>query len=140
MYNDILSALETKLSDFAAIQGYSVAWPDVKFPSDAEVANGFVIGQSPYLEAFILPAETGTGALAGDGYQDYTGIYQINVVTKKGNGTADARAMVEAVLTEFGKAATAGVTLIEKSWASGSFDRDESYFVVPVSVRYRLLS
>ena len=127
MYNTILSALETKLSDFATAQGYDVAWPDVKFtPTNA------------YLESFILPAETGQGGLAVGSYQDYEGIYQINVVTKKGNGTADSRAMVDAVLSEFSKGSMAGTVQIQKSWASGSFDRDNAYFVVPVSVRYKV--
>lgn len=129
MYNDILSALETKLQTFANSEGYDVSWPDVKFTPTGS-----------YLEPFILPAETATGGLTSGSYQDYAGIYQINVVTKKGAGTSDVRAMVENVLTEFNKAEAAGIVLIEKSWPSGSFDRDEAYFVVPISVRYRLLS
>ena len=136
MYNTILSALETKLSSFATAQGHYIAWPDVKFPSDSDISNGYSGG--PYLESFILPAETGQGGLAVGSYQDYEGIYQINVVTKKGNGTADSRAMVDAVLSEFSKGSMAGTVQIQKSWVSGSFDRDNAYFVVPVSVRYKV--
>ena len=127
MYNTILSALETKLSNFATAQGYEVAWPDIQFSPNGS-----------YLESFILPAETGQGGLSVGSYQEFEGIYQINVVTRKGNGTADSRAMVDAVLAEFSKGSMAGTLQIQKSWASGSFDRDESYFVVPVSVRYKV--
>ena len=59
------------------------------------------------------------------------------MATKKGNGTADSRAIVDAVLGEFSKGSMAGTVQIQKSWASGSFDRDNAYFVVPVSVRYK---
>jgi hypothetical protein len=127
-YNTILSALETKLNAFATTEGYTVAWPDVSSaPSGA------------YLEGFLLPAETGFGGLAAGSFEDHQGIYQINVVTPKGGGTADERAMVDNVLTEFSKASKAGDVLIEKSWPSGAFEREDAYRVIPVSVRYRYL-
>ncbi len=130
MYSSIISALETKLVNFASTKGYDVAIPDM----------GYTPTTNAYIESFILPAENGFGGLASGSYQDYQGIYQVNVVTPKGGGTADERVMVQAVLNEFSKASKAGIVLIEKSWASGSFERESSWRVVPVSIRYRLLA
>ena len=126
-YGSIIAALETKLVNFAVANSYDVSVPDIKYTP----------GTDPYLESFILPAETGQGGLSATSYQEYQGIYQVNVVTPKGNGTADERVIVDALLTEFSKASTAGSVQIQKSWASGSFEREGSWRVVPVSIRYR---
>lgn len=128
MYSEIISSLETKLNAFAIANNYDVSWPGVSFePAGA------------YLEAFLLPAETGTGGLKAGSFEDYRGIYQINVVTPMGGGTADMRAMIDSVLSEFAKATKAGDVLIEKSWVSGNIDRNQSFVVSPISVQYRLI-
>lgn len=123
-YNTILTALETKLANFATANSYDVAWPDVRFtPTDA------------YLQPAFLPAETAFGTLADS--SDYGGIFQVDVVTRKGGGTADSRAIVDDVLAEFAKGVKATNVLIEKSWASPMFDRDDAYIIVPISIQYR---
>ena len=133
-YSDIQAALETKLSAFATLNSYSVAWPNVKFEPASE----------PYLAAFNLPAETTTVGLENTSSNDYQGIYQIDVRCKKGKGGNESRTIVDAVLGEFSKGSTQTVNttkvVIQQSWASGSFDIDDSWFVVPVSVKYRALA
>ena len=131
-YADIQAALDLKLSSFANMQDYPVAWTDVKFtPTNV-----------PYLSASFIPAETDTVGLSVNDVDDNKGIYQINVNTPKGGGTADQRVIVSNVLTEFAKATVTSFNtsdvLIEQSWASAAFDRNDSWVTVPVSVRYRL--
>lgn len=132
-YSDILAALDTKLNTFAGANSYPVAWVGVAYTPD----------ENPYLAPSFIPAQTGFGGLSAGSYQDYAGIYQIDVRTPKGRGMSDSRAITQAVLDEFSKASTTvfnGVNvLIEQSWASSLFDIDGAWFSVPVSVRYRVL-
>lgn len=129
-YSAILTALETKLKAFADLNGYPVAWPDVDFtPSD-----------QPYLEPFLILSEVGFGGLAAGSFEDNQGIYQINVVTPKGDGTIDQRVMVDAVLSEFSKASKAGAVLIERSWAGPTLEKTGAWNEVPVSVQIRLIA
>lgn len=128
-YSAILTALETKLKAFADLNGYPVAWPDVEFTPNGQ----------PYLEPFLILSEAGIGGLKAGSFQDNQGIYQVNVVTPKGGGTADQRAIVDAILSEFYKGSPAGGVIIEKAWAGSTLTRNDAWVFVPVSVQIRLI-
>ena len=129
-YSDIIGAIETKLAAFATANTYPMAWPGV----------GFTPTDEPYLMGSFIPAETNDVGLAAGSANSYSGIYQVDVRIPKGTGTAVSRTMVDNLLTEFSRGSIYSGVITEKSWASGSFDVDESWYSVPVSIRYRSIA
>lgn len=133
VYGDIITAIESKLASFATTEGVSVAWPNRIFePSD-----------DPYLAGNLLPSETSVGGLAAGSYQDYQGIYQVDVRVRKNTGTTDQRRLIEGLLTEFSKATLIDINdtrvIIEKSWSSGAFEIGDNWMSTPVSIQYRVI-
>jgi len=125
----IQSALDTMLYNWSNTNSVSVAWQNVDFDNT---------NISQYAQAFMIPAQTFPIALADLSSSDFTGIYQINVYTKKGIGTKTNRDLTESLLTAFGKGSGANGVRILQASMSGAID-DDAWLVVPISVRYRML-
>lgn len=131
MYSNIRAALDTILNTYATAQSVDVAWQN----------TGYTPGPDAYLEPFLLPAESGTVGIEATGSIDYIGLYQVNVVCPKGGGTVESRTLVDGLLTAFARTTSETVSgqkvSIVKSWASPALDRNDAWYVVPVSIRYR---
>ena len=131
MINNIQSALDGLLKDWADSQSITVAWENKGRPTD--------VG-TPYLSSFLLPAETVAVGMADGSSNDFTGIYQVDVNVPAGKGTIDSRPLVDGLLTAFARGIERTVnnqkTRIEMSWRDPAIDGDAWYFV-PVSIRYR---
>ncbi len=84
----IRAALETRLYAWATarIPALPIAFEDVEFtpPSDG----------SPYLQAYLLPANLDSTDLEGV-HLLFQGVFQISIVTAAGNGTGAASAIAD---------------------------------------------
>lgn len=93
---------------------------------------------TPYLEEFLLPAETATPTM-GDSLVRAEGIYQINCVYPNGKGDGDASRMADKIVKAFkrGTTLTAGGIAITttKSWASPE-ESDSAWIRIAISIRY----
>lgn len=131
---DIQAALETKLSALATVNSYPVAWPNVGFtPTDA-----------PYLMPFNLQAEPGFLGLENGSEDDNQGVFQVDVRVKKGDGTTDARNIIDALYSHFAKGESQTINstkvVFQRVWASASFDIEDGWHSVPVSITYRAIA
>lgn len=83
--------LETALRNFATANSLPVAWEDVAFTPPAT---------GSYLEAFFIPAKTVD--ITTDGLRKrYTGIFQINICTRSGSGSATSEAIENQIIALF---------------------------------------
>ena len=110
-----------------------VAWPNDSFdPAGAPV----------WLRVDHLPRATDAPALSDDSFQDYGGIYQITVVTEQGIYAGEALAKADEIIAHFPRGLTlthGGASLrIRNAWRSAGVEY-ESYYSIPVSVRYRAI-
>ena len=81
----IRSLLEARLAAWAKTKNLRVAYQNVSFdPGDAET----------YLTTATLPALTDSLTLAGD-HREYTGIFQVSVVTPAGKGAGAGEALAD---------------------------------------------
>ena len=131
MINNIQSAMDTILKDWADAQPILVSWENLGVQTDID---------EPHVASFLIPAETDTPAIADGDYEDFTGIYQISVYVQKGDGTGASRPIVDSLLTAFARGVEKTIsgqrTRVVKSWRSGAVDND-AWYLIPVSVRYR---
>ena len=124
-------ALDTILNAWSAAENIPVAWENLATGSELS---------APYVEAFLLPAETTTVGVAISDNQDYTGIYQISVRTEKGKGTLESRTIVNSLLTAFARGVESTIDqqrVLVQSTSVAPFIDSEAWYTVPVSVTYR---
>ncbi len=129
-HSDLDAALSAKLNAFATAQNIRVAWPNVPFTA----------GVSNFLRVNLLPAGTVPLGLDYDCTLDITGIFQIDVMIRKGTGSTQARALIDAVLSEFryGQTATNGtLSVLCQSVSVAPFLERDEFLAYPVSVTYR---
>lgn len=102
---------------------------------------------TPYLRAWLLPAETDVVTLGQSPFQQRTGIFQVDVVYPAGSvgkqweGWGLAKAKAAQVVAAF----TAGTKFTynalevtcEKAWPSSGREEGNSWYHIPVNVRYR---
>jgi hypothetical protein len=74
-FNDIETALEAHLQEFAYNEGVSVAWRGETF----EPSN------TAYLRPTFIPGETFQVSMGDAGMESITGIFQVDVFTPKGS-------------------------------------------------------
>ncbi len=129
-HSDLDEALSAKLNAFASAQNIRVAWPN----------RQFVAGTDNFLRVNLLPAGTVPLGLAYDCTLDITGIFQIDVMIRKGTSSNEARSLIDAVLSAFryGQTATSGAleVLCQSVSVAPFLERDE-FLAYPVSVTYR---
>jgi hypothetical protein len=92
---DIKRAFETSLQTFATTNSINVSWESVEFePEESET----------FLDPSFLPTRPIQKELIGANTRSrYTGVYQINVVTKSGLGTSNLYEQYEALLSIFSR-------------------------------------
>ena len=125
-YNTINAELGQLLYSHANSVSIDVAWPNMAFdPTGAA-----------FFRPSLLPRSADTpfyGATLDQG-----GIYQIDVNVPKGSNMAQARTLVDGLLTAFNRGTKSGILLIEKSEAGPEIAQDSAWLTIPVSVYYRV--
>lgn len=89
-----------------------------------------------WLEVFFLTPNKMLVNVAADGYREH-GMFQVNVYTKLGDGTAKATALVDQVKSLFPVLPADGLVKIEQPPNEAKGFPDGDYWCVPVTVRYR---
>ena len=110
-----------------------IAWENTEYTQDGNA----------YLSQLLIPAETITVGVEQGGSDVLAGIYQVVINTPKHLGKAAYVLETEKVMAQFPRSSkwTSGGTrvVIQKVW-SNSAQQDETYYKVPVSIRYRAMS
>lgn len=125
---DLQSALNQQLEDeFPAM---AIAWENVEYKP--------VLG-TPYLSAYLLPAEPTVETLGPSPYIERKGIFQVSCVYPVEAGWGAAKGKAAEVVAAFParqEFVYNGLTVrVEKSWPGPGVPKD-GWFRVPVSIRY----
>jgi len=124
MLRDVSSALDQHLSTMTGLP--DVAWPNVNFNPDASKIH---------LQVSNLPAD---GTLYSFDYgQETPGVYQVSVAAPTGNGHGAAQQMADKIRDHFASNRKIGDVHIE-SINFGPAQFDEAWYVIPVSINYRI--
>ena len=98
--------------------------------------NVSVSTNGDYVQSVILPASN-----QGVGYarssDDFVGIYQINLMAEKSNGSFWHRQATDRILAAFRRGLKIENVLIESSYVSAGFSYEDLYILVPISINYR---
>lgn len=130
----IRSLFEGRLKTWATarVPALPIAYEDVAFTPPAD--------GSPYLRAFLLPANTTSEDLEGK-HTAYRGIFQVSVVTKAGIGRGAAEGVADeiAALYPNNLALTkSGLTVYVRSpMSTGSVQQGDTTTTMPLSIQYR---
>ncbi|ENA37415.1 hypothetical protein HMPREF1487_04333 [Pseudomonas sp. HPB0071] len=127
----IRSLLEARLAAWAKTKNLRVAYQNVSFdPGDAET----------YLTTATLPALTDSLTLAGD-HREYTGIFQVSVVTPAGKGAGAGEALADELAALYplnDRLSKDGFTVqVITPVAMARAIPGDSTFTVPTSFTYR---
>jgi len=127
----IRSLLEARLAAWAKTKNLRVAYQNVSFdPGDAET----------YLTTATLPALTDSLTLAGD-HREYTGIFQVSVVTPAGKGAGAGEALADelAALYPLNDRLSKGAFIVQiiTPMAVAREIQGDTDFTIPVSLTYR---
>ena len=128
---NLRAALDSQLNSIT--NPLPIAWENKAYTQNGEA----------YLTQFLLSAETITVGIEQGGSDVLAGIYQVTVNIPKESGKAAYLLETEKVKAQFPRSSilTSGGTrvVIQKVW-SNSARIDETYYRVPVSIRYRAMS
>ena len=132
VFADIQSALNTRLNTLSG--GYAVAWENIEY----EPVQG-----TPYLRPTFLPAETFGATIGATGTDNQSGIYQIDVFVKAGQGHGAAVILADSIADHF-KPVTELVyngRLVRCMSVSILRGRsDNGWYQVPIEIRYLALT
>jgi hypothetical protein len=128
---DLQSALNDQLND--EFPTMAIAWENVDFTP--------ALG-TPYLAAYLLPAESTVKTLGPNPYIERKGIFQVTCVYPAGAGWGAAKSKAAEVIAAFPAGQEFvynGLTVtIEKSWPAAGFPKD-GWYQVPTSIRYHCI-
>lgn len=133
MRKAIRTALETALNTWAAAQSpvVPIAYQNVGYTP--------AIG-TLYVRASMIPAETQNPSL-GDAMKRYTGIMQLNIYGKDGNGSGANETVSDSLLSYFARGesfVSGGVTVrILQSPSINPPLNDAGWYITPVAIRYQ---
>lgn len=126
--SDLQSALNDRLND--EFPNMAIAWENVDF----DPALG-----TPYLAAYLLPAESTVETLGSNPYIERKGIFQVTCVYPAGASYVPAKSKAAEIVAAFPAGLQFvfnGLTMtIDKSWPGPGFPKD-GWYQVPVSIRY----
>jgi hypothetical protein len=128
----IRQAFETRLQTWATAQGLDVAWENVRFEPEEDVA---------FVRASLLPAKTKELFLDQTG-RDFRGIFQVDLSMPLGTGPGTGESLVASLDTTFAGSFTQGgirVTLVSPMSAAPPLPVPDRY-VIPVSAEYRVVT
>jgi len=126
---DLQSALNDRLYD--EFPTLPVAWENVEYAP--------TVG-TPYLRAYLLPAESEVITLGASPYIERRGIFQVDCVYPVGAGWSAAKTQAAAIVAAF----PAGVSFVyngltvrvDRSWPGPGMPDANGWYKVPVSIRY----
>lgn len=127
----IRSLMETRLAAWAKTKNLRVAYQNQNFtPATGET----------YLTTATLPALTDSLMLAGD-HREYTGIFQVSVVTPAGKGAGAGEALADdlAALYPLNDRLSKGAFIVQiiTPMAVAREIQGDTDFTIPVSLTYR---
>ncbi|ASN68685.1 hypothetical protein 3S11_7 [uncultured Caudovirales phage] len=127
----IRSLMETRLAAWAKTKNLRVAYQNQNFtPATGET----------YLTTATLPALTDSLTLAGD-HREYTGIFQVSVVTPAGKGAGAGEALADelAALYPLNDRLSKGAFIVQiiTPMAVARSIQGDTDFTIPVSLTYR---
>ena len=130
-FSRINKALDTILYNYASANNLTVAWRNIEFQP----------GTATYFRPSILPADTTPVGVEFTGSEDFSGVYQVDVVLYKGSTTIQERIHVDGICTAFARgteATISGQKIQVTSVSPGpALELDANWYYVPVSVNYR---
>lgn len=130
--SDLQSALNARLNTLTG--GLAIAWENTPLKP--------VVG-TPYLRAWLLPAEPAIASLGPSPWQERRGIFQVDCCYPVGDGWGTAKTKVAALVTHFcaGTRLTYNtlVVVVEKSWPGPALV-DEGWYRISVSILYSCYS
>lgn len=104
----------------------SVAWQNAPFTPPS---SGI------WLQATVLPADTVSGSLAAT---EWKGAFRVNVFGPAGTGSNAVESVAQAIAQHFGAGTDLAGVRVLRPPSVGRGNNDDSFFMVPVSIRYRL--
>ena len=130
--SDLQSALNARLDTLD--DGLEVAWENINF---------LPVSGTPYLRAWLLPAEPSIATLGNSPWQERRGVFQVDCFYPTGQGPGPAKLKAAALVALF----KAGTRLTyntlevtcEKAWPGPAMVED-GWYHVPVSVMYSCYS
>jgi hypothetical protein len=130
----IRSLFEGRLKTWATarVPALPIAYEDVAFtpPTDG----------SPYLRAFLLPANTTSEDLEGK-HTAYRGVFQVSVVTKAGIGRGAAESIADEIAALFpnnlAMTKTTFTVYVRSPMATASAQQSDTTTTLPLSFTYR---
>lgn len=124
MLRNVTAELDQHLSQMTDLP--DVAWPNVSFTPDASKIH---------LQVSVLPAD---GSIYSFGYGEETpGVYQVSVAAPTGLGSGAAQEMADKVRDHFASNRKIGDVHIEAiNYGPAQFD--EAWYVIPVSINWRI--
>lgn len=135
MSNKIIrSVFEARLKTWAAARSPAlpVAFEDASYTPPAD--------GSPYLQAFLLPANATSEDLEGK-HTAYRGIFQVSVVTKAGIGRGTAEGIADEISALFpnnlGMTKTTFTVYVRAPMSTGSAQPGDTTTTLPLSIQYR---
>lgn len=129
MSNDaIYQAFCTLVSAFADDKSLTVAWPGMHFDPPAS-------GQ--WLEVSWFPGPSRNYGTANEGPTEITGMGQVSVLSRPGQGIDPAMQLVDALIAALPKGTILDAARVEtQPWASTTVVGDDR-LSIPVTIRYR---
>lgn len=130
----IRSLFEVRLKAWAAarVPPLPIASEDYAFTSPAD--------GSPFLRAFLLPANTTSEDLEGK-HTAYRGVFQVSVVTKAGQGRSSAELIAEEIASLFPNnlalTKTTFTVYVRSPMATASAQQGDTTTTLPLSFQYR---
>ena len=125
----IRSELEQRLSTWANSFNpvITVAWE----------SSPFTLPTDRYLQPFLIPATTVNPTVDGS-RKRYIGIYQVNIYVKSGKGIKQISELVDSLVNYFPIVPKVGNVSIEQTPYSSTGVTVDGWYVVPVSIPYRM--
>jgi len=130
----IRSLFEGRLKMWATarVPALPIAYEDVAFTPPAD--------GSPYLRAFMLPANTTSEDLEGK-HTAYRGVFQVSVVTKAGIGRGTAEAIADEIYALFPNnmalTKTNFTVYVRAPMSTASAQQGDTTTTLPLSIQYR---
>ncbi|EJM92408.1 phage tail terminator-like protein [Pseudomonas sp. GM67] len=130
----IRSLFEGRLKTWATarVPALPIAYEDVDFTPPAD--------GSPYLQAFLLPANTTSEDLEGK-HTAYRGVFQVSVVTKAGSGRGAAESIADEIAALFPNnlalTKTTFTVYVRSPMATASPQQGDTTTTLPLSFTYR---
>lgn len=130
----IRSLFEGRLKTWATarVPPLPIAYEDVAFTPPAD--------GSPYLRAFLLPANTTSEDLEGK-HTAYRGVFQVSIVTKAGIGRGTAEGIADEIASLFPNnlalTKTTFTVYVRSPMATASAQQGDTTTSLPLSFQYR---